>query len=176
MSLDREQMAKIVEPYATTSDRIRALAAAGAPRAEIARFLGKRYQHVRNVLVDDAQRSGGYQLGRADLSGVSEDPARFDRSDEAAFVERRGRGAFWLRVRPDGSIYLPDEVVEALDAPPGNRVFARLKDGELKLISGEAAMEQAREIVRKYIPEEVDLVQSLLDDRRAEAADEERHG
>jgi hypothetical protein len=176
MSLDREQMAKIVEPYATTSDRIRALAAAGAPRAEIARFLGKRYQHVRNVLVDDAQRSGGYQLGRADLSGVREEPARFDRSDEAAFVERRGRGAFWLRVRPDGSIYLPDEVVEALDAPPGNRVFARLKDGELKLISGEAAMEQAREIVRKYIPEEVDLVQSLLDDRRAEAADEDRHG
>ena len=138
MSLDREQMAKIVEPYATTSDRIRALAAAGAPRAEIARFLGKRYQHVRNVLVDDAQRSGGYQLGRADLSGVREEPARFDRSDEAAFVERRGRGAFWLRVRPDGSIYLPDEVVEAarraarqsgFRAPQGRRAEAHQRRG-----------------------------------------------
>ncbi|HXQ46159.1 MAG TPA: hypothetical protein VN806_06050, partial [Caulobacteraceae bacterium] len=81
MSLDPDKMAEIVGPYATTSDRIRALAAAGAPRAEIARFLGKRYQHVRNVLEGDAQSSGGYQLGRADLSGVREEPARFDRSD-----------------------------------------------------------------------------------------------
>jgi hypothetical protein len=175
MPLDAERMSEIVKPHTTTSDRIRALAAAGAPRAEIARFLGKRYQHVRNVLEGDAQR-GGYQLGRADLSGVREEAVRFDGSDEAAFVERRGRGAFWLRVRPDGSVYLPDEVVEALDAAPGNRVFARLKDGELKLISGEAAMEQAREIVRKYIPADVDLVQSLLDSRRAAAADDERRG
>ncbi len=176
MSLDSDKMAKIVEPYATTSDRIRALAAAGAPRAEIARFLGKRYQHVRNVLEGDAQSSGGYQLGRADLSGVREEPARFDRSDESAFVERRGRGAFWLRVRPDGSIYLPDEVIKALDAAPGHRVFAQLKDGELKLISGEAAIEQAREIVSKYIPADIDLVQSLLDSRRAELGDEEHRG
>jgi hypothetical protein len=166
MPMDAEQMAKIAEPYATTSDRIRALAAAGAPRAEIARFLGKRYQHVRNVLVDDAQRSAGYQLGRADLSGVREEPARFDRSDESAFVERRGRGAFWLRVRPDGSVYLPHEVIEALDAAPGNRVFAKLENGVLSIISGERAMEQVREMVRKYIPAEVDLVDSFLKARR----------
>jgi hypothetical protein len=176
MLLDPEQMAKIVEPYATTSDRIRALAAAGAPRAEIARFLGKRYQHVRNVLEGDAQSGGGYQLGRADLSGVREEPARFDRADESAFVERRGRGAFWLRVRPDGSVYLPDELIEALDAAPGNRVFAKLESGELTIISGERAMEQVREIVRKYIPADVDLVQSLLDSRAREVADEGRDG
>jgi hypothetical protein len=167
MPLDAQQMAKIIEPYATTSDRIRALAAAGAPRAEIARFLGKRYQHVRNVLEGDAQSGGGYQLGRADLSGVGEEPARFDRSDEKAFVERRGRGAFWLRVRQDGSIYLPKEVMEALDAPPGERVFAKLEDGELKIISGERAMEQVREMVRKYVPEGVDVVESFLAERGA---------
>jgi hypothetical protein len=175
MPLGPDQMAKIVEPYATVSDRIRALAAAGAPRAEIARFLGKRYQHVRNVLEGDAQ-SGGFQLGRADLSGVREEPARFDRADEAQFVEGRGRGAFWLRVRPDGSVYLPDEVIEALGAAPGNRVFAKLENGELTVISGERAMEQVREIVRKYVPADVDLVQSLLDSRAREAADEQRDG
>ena len=32
------------------SDRIRALDRLGMPRAEIARQLGKRYQHIRNVL------------------------------------------------------------------------------------------------------------------------------
>ncbi len=34
----------------SVSDKIRALDALGVPRAEIARLLGKRYQHVRNVL------------------------------------------------------------------------------------------------------------------------------
>ena len=47
------------------------------PRADIARFLGKRYQHVRNVLEGDAQGGGGgYVLGRADLSGVQRNPRR----------------------------------------------------------------------------------------------------
>jgi hypothetical protein len=163
MSLDPDDMADIVKPYRTVSDRIRALAAAGAPRADIARFLGKRYQHVRNVLEGDAQ--GGYTLGRADLSGVREEPARFDRSDEKGFIEERGAGAFWLRVRPDGSIYLPQAVIDALDAAPGERVFAKLTDGALSIISGERAMEQARELVRKYIPADVDLVEDFLAQR-----------
>src|SRR5580658_11186092 len=110
MPLDPGQMAKIVEPYATTSDRIRALAAAGAPRAEIARFLGKRYQHVRNVLEGDAQSGGGYVLGKADLSGVREDPRPFEaRPEEADWVDRRSPGVYWLRPRPDGSLVLPAE-------------------------------------------------------------------
>jgi len=35
-------------------------------------------------------------------------------------------------------------------------------------------IEQAREIVRKYIPADVDLVQSLLDDRAREAREDHR--
>jgi hypothetical protein len=38
------------DPALNISDRIRALDRLGMPRAEIARQLGKRYQHVRNVL------------------------------------------------------------------------------------------------------------------------------
>ena len=88
MSLNADQMAALVEPFSTVSDRIRALDAAGIQRADIARFLGKRYQHVRNVLEGDAQ-SGGYTLGRADLSGVREGPAPFeqDQADDVIFVE-----------------------------------------------------------------------------------------
>ncbi len=40
------------------SEKIRALAVIGVSRADIACTLGKRYQHVRNVLVD-AQRKAG---------------------------------------------------------------------------------------------------------------------
>jgi hypothetical protein len=170
MPLDPRRMADLVEPYSTVSDRIRALDAAGVPRAEIARFLGKRYQHVRNVLQDDVQ-SGGYTLGRADLSGVRETASGFDRTeDEAAFVERRSPGAYWLRVRPDGSVLLPSEVAEALRAAPGERVFARFDGGELKLVSADTAMQQARDLVRQLIPPEVDMVSDLLATRRAETA------
>lgn len=35
----------------TTSSKIRALHAQGFEKGDIARFLGKRYQHVRNVLI-----------------------------------------------------------------------------------------------------------------------------
>jgi hypothetical protein len=171
MSLDPNRMAELVEPYSTVSDRIRALDAAGVPRAEIARFLGKRYQHVRNVLEDDAQSGGGYTLGRADLSGLRETTSAFEGSeDEAAIIERRSPGAYWLRIRPDGSVLLPSEVAHALDAAPGERVFARLEAGELTIVSAETAMQRARDLVRQLIPHDVDLVSELLASRRAETA------
>lgn len=40
---------------ASTSAKIRALDAANYTRSEIAKHLGKRYQHVRNVLVTPLQ-------------------------------------------------------------------------------------------------------------------------
>ena len=58
MSLDTDRLRAIAQPHATVADKIRALSAAGVPRADIARFLGKRYQHVRNVLEGDAQSGG----------------------------------------------------------------------------------------------------------------------
>jgi hypothetical protein len=162
---DAERLNAIVQPHATVADKIRALAGAGVSRADIARFLGKRYQHVRNVLEGDAQ-SGGYVLGKADLSGVQERSRPFDRDDDAAYVERRSATAFWLEVKPDGSLPLSKEIADVLGAEPGRRVFAKIKDGRLTLMSGEAAMDEARAIVRKHIPPDVDLSGGLIEDRR----------
>ena len=169
MALDPAKLDEIVRPHATVSDRIRALNAAGVPRADIARFLGKRYQHVRNVLEGDAAQRGGYVLGRADLSGVSEGPPPFEpQDDDSAYIDRRRPGVYWLRVRPDGSLPLPKELAEALGAEPGRRVFAELRDGALTIISAAAALKQAQDLVCSIIPPEVDLVESLLASRRAE--------
>jgi len=55
---DSKLLAEVCALHPTTSARIRALAAAGWPRAVIARALNKRYQHVRNVLVDQNRRLG----------------------------------------------------------------------------------------------------------------------
>ena len=59
-----EQKAKVVKvtaaqekqlgTFSTVSDRIRYLNKEGYTRSQIARYLNKRYQHVRNVLVQDA--------------------------------------------------------------------------------------------------------------------------
>ena len=55
MADDPDRLRALAAPHATVADKIRALAGAGVARADIARFLGKRYQHVRNVLEGDAQ-------------------------------------------------------------------------------------------------------------------------
>jgi hypothetical protein len=170
--MDIGRMDEITRGHATVADKIRALAAEGVARADIARFLGKRYQHVRNVLEGDAQSSGGYVVGRVDLSGVGEEPTRFaTEGDDAREIDRRGPGVYWLRVRPDGSLPLPRELAEALGAPE-RRVFATWKDGELVVISAETALRQAQELVCRIIPPEIDLAASLIAERRAEAARE----
>jgi len=48
---------KALKGESTVSGQIRVLAKSGMPRADIARVLGKRYQHVRNVLVEDARKA-----------------------------------------------------------------------------------------------------------------------
>lgn len=171
--LSRSQMAEIVRPYSTVSDRIRALDAAGVARADIARFLERRYQHVRNVLEDD-KRKGGYVLGHADLSGVQDNGAIFEEPvDEALFVQARSNGLYRLVVRPDGSILLPKAVREAFDVEGGGVVMAQLEGEEFTVISTDTSWRQAQDIVRKYIPAGQDLAASLIEDRRREAAAEE---
>ena len=170
MAVDPERLTAIAARHATVADKIRALAVAGVPRADIARFLGKRYQHVRNVLEGDAQSGGGYVLGKADLSGVQEEPRPFERHDDAIYIEQRSPTAFWLEVKPDGSLPVSKEMAEVLGAEPGRRVFAKIKDGRLTVMSGETALEEARAMVRKYIPAGVSLSDELTADRRAEAA------
>jgi hypothetical protein len=181
MAEDLDRLAAIAAAQTTVAGKIRALAAAGVPRADIARFLGKRYQHVRNVLEGDAQAGSngapvsGYVLGHADVSGVQEQSAADEApaTDDRAFIERRGGGVYWLRIKPDGTLPLPAEFVVALEATPGKRVFTQINDGVVTVMSAEASMERVRAMVRKYIPPGgPSLADELVADRRAEAARE----
>lgn len=174
--LPPDRLAQIVQPYATVSDRIRALDAAGVARADIARFLGKRYQHVRNVLEADQQK-GGYVLGHADLSGVQgveEGGAALDGPmNDPRYIEARGGGAYRLVVCPDGSVLLPREVRDAFNTDRDKMVLGFLEGDEFKLISGETASRQVREMIRRYIPEGTMVSESLIANRRREAEAEE---
>src|SRR5262249_38727002 len=115
-----------------------------------------------------AQSGGGYVVGRADLSGVQENGAAFtEEIGERDWGERRGENAYWLRPRPDRRLVLTREGAEALGGADRHRVFAEFKDAELKLVSFETAFDQARAIVRKYVPAGSNVVDEFLAERRA---------
>ncbi|MEO8811961.1 MAG: AbrB/MazE/SpoVT family DNA-binding domain-containing protein [Caulobacteraceae bacterium] len=166
-------MQELVRPFTTVSDRIRALAAAGVARADIARFLGKRYQHVRNVLVEDERRSPMAGVSLQAGPGPGEEPAPvWSRPDPGSATDVGN--PVRLMLDDNGSIWLPPEVQAALSYERGGVVIARLHHDRLELLSTGAAMRRARDMIRRHIPPGGEsMVDSLIADRRREAAREE---
>ncbi|HEY8574359.1 AbrB/MazE/SpoVT family DNA-binding domain-containing protein [Phenylobacterium sp.] len=164
--MDNFSAAAIVASDLTISDKIRALAAAGYPRADIARLLGKRYQHVRNVLEADK-----LSRGEEAVTGFAEPQRPFRGPLVERDVQDRGRGAYRLVVRDDGSVVLPPAVREAFGIQGRGAVLARLEGDEFKLISTATAWRRIDERLAPYKWKEGALASDeLIADRRAEAA------
>jgi AbrB family looped-hinge helix DNA binding protein len=145
-----------IEHLPTKSAKIRALAAEGVERADIARLLGIRYQHVRNVLEHDKAQE-------AKLAGGSSEPA------QPPLVDAENAPSMKVRLGPDGRVVIPAAIREALGLKDGDVLFARLEGGEIKLLTPTAAMVRAQAIVRQFVPAGVSLVDELIEDRRREA-------
>ena len=161
--------AQIVASHATVSDKIRALDRAGYPRAEIARLLAKRYQHVRNVLEADKIRSPKQPF---DLR-VPESPGMEESKAEDYVVPHHG-SFFRLLVRPDGSVLLPAEVCAALAVGSGDVLVGQLDGRDFSLTDGATSMRRAQQYVRRMIPAgSGSVVDELIADRRREAAEAE---
>jgi hypothetical protein len=165
MPLSPDRMTEIVKPFTTISDKIRALDAAGAPRAEIARFLGKRYQHVRNVLVEGPPKER-YTVGRIEFADVREATAPAFAMDADASMLR-------LPIGQDGTVQLPASVTEALGLKPGGIAIADLQADRLTVLSVGEAIRRVQQMARDLIPNRAGLVDDLIADRRREAAAEE---
>jgi AbrB family looped-hinge helix DNA binding protein len=69
----------------------------------------------------------------------------------------------------NGRILIPAEQRRALGLRPGDRVAIQVKDGEALIFSQDQGIRKAQELVRKYVPEGVSLVDELIAERRAEA-------
>jgi bifunctional DNA-binding transcriptional regulator/antitoxin component of YhaV-PrlF toxin-antitoxin module len=153
------EMKRLTANISGVSAKIRVLGAAGIPRAEIARFLGKRYQHVRNVLEQE-------KASKARPAGpLSQDPA------QSATAK--------VRLGPDGRVVIPATMRTALDMKEDDIFFARIEDGEIRLATPKRTMERVSEMLRPFVPEGVNLADELLAERRREAqrdADEGERG
>ena len=158
-------VAKVVASDATVSDKIRLLAGAGYERAEIARLLGKRYQHVRNVLEGD--RVGARRRAPAVNPPVA---PRQGPTASASSVGRHRR----LVIGQGGEVVLPPEFLAALGLKPGDGVIVGPEGEGLSLVNGRVALKRAQALVQSHVPRGVSLADELIADRRREAEAEER--
>lgn len=142
----------------TISDKIRRLDGEGFERADIARILGKRYQHVRNVLEADARKVRAKEFA------------------DAAETVSTG-DVFRVTVEKGGAIRLPGAVLTALGVSDGEVLSARLEGGELRLAEPVAALRRVQAMlapVRETLKPGSSVADELIAERRAEARREGR--
>ena len=151
----RTEMAKIVAGLPTKSEKIRALGRTGYKRADIARFLGIRYQHVRNVLVR------------------AEEKQKREEQTEAAGGPP---GQTWAQVGPDGRVVIPAAYRRLLGIEDGGHVLLLPEDGEVRLIGHDGAIARAQALVAPFLKDESRSVDAFLAERRREASREASGG
>jgi antitoxin component of MazEF toxin-antitoxin module len=77
---------------------------------------------------------------------------------------------FHTKIEADGKIQLPPQILEELDFQAGQDVELEVEKKTLRVsLTRAERLKRARELVRKYVPEGVSLVDELIEDRRREA-------
>jgi bifunctional DNA-binding transcriptional regulator/antitoxin component of YhaV-PrlF toxin-antitoxin module len=151
LAKDEERAAlKAVAGLKSNADKIRALDRARYPRGKIAKLLKVRYQQVHNVLARSAKRAA--------------------RAREEVAPPRQE----WAQVGPDGRVVIPVAFRRALGIEGGGHVLMRLEGDGLNVVGRDTAIRRVQELVARYIPENVSLVDELIAERRAEAERESR--
>jgi AbrB family looped-hinge helix DNA binding protein len=80
------------------------------------------------------------------------------------------------RGRPGGRIVVPAAFRKAMQVKEGDRVMARVVDGELRVITPAMGIRLAQKMVRETIPGNDSLADELIADRRREVEQEFGNG
>lgn len=165
--IDRRHMDELTAGVETKSDKIRRLDEAGYKRADIARYLGIRYQFVYNVLTQP-RPAQGRAAKRAGGREVSLGAARQTKGADAASAPAWS----WAAVGKGGVVELPASFLAALGVEEGDHVQLSCVGNTVRILGRQAALRELQEQVRSYLPEGVSLVDELLAERKAEATRE----
>ena len=138
--MNRDEMERLTAEGVSLSDRIRILHDAGVPRAEIATFVGRRYQHIYNVIKD-------YEARRR--AGTAPPPA----------VQGE---VLKLVLGKEGALRLPSEWLDAQRLQAGDTVICRTDPRGLLIMSRAAATEAVLELASRHMPGEAALLGALL--------------
>ncbi len=169
---DRQHMAELTARLRTKSDKIRRLAEAGYKTADIARYLGIRYQFAYNVLSVPRPVAEAREQGRR-YQAFDEQSHPFERgSPKQAEPVVAPTAWVWTPVGKGGRIALPAAFLEALGVEEGDQLQLALEDDAVRVLSRAAVLRELQARVRRFVPEGVSLVDELLAERRAEAAKE----
>ncbi len=77
-----------------------------------------------------------------------------------------------VKIVEGGKLVIPALMRRELGIGAGDTVMVDIDNGELRVRSVSKALERARAILRRHIPEDSNLADELIDDRRAEAEHE----
>lgn len=77
-----------------------------------------------------------------------------------------------VKIVDGGKLVIPASMRRELGLATGDTVLVDIDDGELRVRSISRAVERARAILRKYLPEGVGLADELIAERRREAESE----
>ena len=72
----------------------------------------------------------------------------------------------------NGRLVIPANVRSELGMPDGGNFIVHVEDGHIRLEPIQSAVARAQAIVRRYVPEDVSLVDELTEDRRRESEGE----
>jgi len=150
-------MEMLVAGASSKSEKMRRLAAAGCSRQEIADFLGVRYQFVYNVLAED-EKKRNQAAGLAEAASVWE--------GEATSAEP----VTTIKIGADGTATIPAAVFAEAGLRPGDCFVPDIAgEGDIRLLSGHAALARAQELLRQSKQGKGSLVDEILEERRRDA-------
>jgi hypothetical protein len=151
-TLPKDEMHRLTRALHTKAEKIRALGRAGVSAGDIGRFLGIRYQHAYNVL-----KRSGISVG---VVGVRDSAGAAGSSPTKAVLDETGR------------ILLPREILDRWSASTGDELLVHLEGDELRVLTRNAGLRLAQDIVRKYATRGKGMADQLIADRRREARNE----
>jgi AbrB family looped-hinge helix DNA binding protein len=74
-----------------------------------------------------------------------------------------------VKVTEGGRVVIPAEFRRQLGLQPGAEVVMDIADGELRIRSVQQAIERAQSLVRRYVGQDTNLADELINERREAA-------